>query len=184
MKKSQFILVNRLKEKLQEFPNIVSSLETKDPHFIEQIFMWLKSAEDIFSTNNISEVSEIAGFRSKIISSKLGDDRGFSSKKNQIKTAASCLYDIQNTVLNVLMPYEQKMNECKEIIKQLLAIAVQTKVLKYNKEMDFENFVQQVWQYLLTDDHLKPGAVRLKSMLSEMDITMLIAHEIDLEDFS
>lgn len=184
MKKSQFILVKRLKEKLHEFPNIVSSLETKDPYFIEQMFAWLKSVEEIFSTNNISEVSEIAGFRSKILNAKFGDDRGANSKKNQIKTAAASLYDIQNTVLNVLLPYEQKMNECTEIIMQLLAIAVQTEALKYRKEMDFESFVQQVWQYILSDNNLKPGAIRMKSMLSEMDINMLIAHEIDLENFS
>lgn len=184
MRKSQFILVTRLKEKLQEFPNIVSSLETKDPHFIEKIFTWLKSIEDIFSTDNISEVSEIAGFRSKILSAKFSDERGANFKKNQIKIAAENLYNIQNTVLNVLLPYEQKMNECREIIRQLLVLAAQTKKLTYNKDMDFEDFVKKVWQYILYDDNLKAGAVRLKSVLSEMDINMLIADEIDLEDFS
>lgn len=184
MKKSQFILVTQLKEKLQEFPHIVSFLESKDPHFIEKLFLWLRSVEDIFSTHNISEVSEIAGFRSKILTAKLNDERGTNIKKNQIKTAAQCLYDIQNTVLNVLMPYEQKMNECKEIIKQLLAFILQTNVLKYHKEMDFENFVNALWQHMLSDDNLRTGAMRLKSVLSEIDIPMLIASEIDLEDFS
>ncbi len=184
MKKSQFILVSRLKEKLQEFPGIVSSLETKDPHFIEQILVWLKAVEDIFSTNNISEVSEMAGFRSRILTAKFSDDRGANIRKNQIKAAAAILYEMQNTVLNVLMPYEQKMNECKEIIRQLLALAVQNEQLKYRNGTDFEGFVQIVWQYILSDANLKAGAVRMKSMFSEMDITMLIANEIDLEDFS
>jgi len=184
MKKSQFILVSQLKEKLQEFPDIVSSLEMKDLHFIEKTFLWLKSVEDIFSTNNISEVSEMAGFRSKILTAKFSDERGANIKRNQTKIAAASLYDIQNTVLNVLMPYEQKLSECREIIKQLLVLAAQTKKLEHTKEISFEDFVQKVWQYMLYDDNLRAGAVRLKSVLSEMDITMLVADEIDLEDFS
>jgi hypothetical protein len=184
MKKSQFILVSQLKEKLQDFPAIVSSLETKDPYFIEKTFSWLKSVEDVFSTNNISEVSEMAGFRGKILTAKFSDERGANIKKNQIKIAAGSLYDIQNTVLNVLMPYEQRMNDCRDIIKQLLVLATQTKKLEYNKEMNFDDFVKRVWQYILYDDNLRAGAVRLKSVLSDMDITMLIADEIDLEDFS
>lgn len=184
MKKSQFILVNRLKEKLKEFPYIVSSLEAKDPHFIEKLLLWLKAAEDIFSTNNISEVSEISGFRSKILAARFSDERGSNVKKNQIKIAAGILYNIQNTVLNVLMPYEQKMNECREITKQLLMIAAQTKALEYDKETAFEDFVKKIWQYILYEENLRAGAVRLKSVLSEIDITMLIADEIDLEEFS
>ncbi|MFP7656751.1 hypothetical protein [Chryseobacterium proteolyticum] len=41
-----------------------------------------------------------------------------------------------------------------------------------------------MWWYILSDADLKPGGIKLKSMLSEMDISMLIADEIDLEDFS
>ncbi|MDQ0592020.1 hypothetical protein QFZ37_000389 [Chryseobacterium ginsenosidimutans] len=184
MKKSQFILVNQLKEKLQEFPIIVSCLETKDPSFLEKIFSWLKSIEDIFSTNNISEVSEIAGLRSKILAAKFSDVRGSNIKKNQTKIAASILYDAQNIVLNILMPYEEKINECKEITQQLLALTAQTGIQKYDKTISFEDYMNIVWHYILSDNNLKVGAIKLKSMLSEMDIIMLIADVIDPEEFS
>lgn len=184
VKKSQFILVSQLKERLQEFPKIVSSLEKKDPFFIEKTLSWLKSAEDILSTYNISEVSEIAGLRSKILAGKLSDERGFNTKKNQIKIAANLLYDSQNCVINVLLPHEGKMNECRDITKQILAVAAQKKGLHYTTEIDFNDFVQKVWWYILADNDLKIGGVKLKSLLSEMDIIMLIADEIDLEDFS
>ncbi|MBT2621674.1 MULTISPECIES: hypothetical protein [Chryseobacterium] len=184
VKKSQFILVSQLKEKLQEFPKIVSYLEKKDPFFTDKILSWLKSIEEIFSTNNISEVSEVAGFRAKILAGKFSDERGFNTKKNQIKIAANLLYDAQNCVINVLLPHEGKMNECRDITKQILALTAQQKGLHYTNEMDFHDFVQKVWWYILSDNDLKIGGVKLKSMLSEMDIIMLIADEIDLEDFS
>jgi hypothetical protein len=50
---------------LLQFPSIVSKLEKKDPYFIDSLLVWLKSAEDIFSSYNISAVSELAGFRKK-----------------------------------------------------------------------------------------------------------------------
>ncbi|MCJ7934196.1 MAG: hypothetical protein MUW56_11310 [Chryseobacterium sp.] len=184
MKKSQFILVSQLKEQLLEFPGIVTSLEKKDPFFIEKMVSWLKTVEDILSTHTISEVSEIAGFRSKILAGKISDERGFNTKKNQLKITANLLYDAQNCVLNVLLPHEGKMNECREITKQILALTAQTKALHYTPEIKFEDFIQKVWWYILSDQDLKIGGVKLKSMLSEMDIIMLIADEIDIRDFS
>ncbi|ASK31423.1 hypothetical protein CEY12_15480 [Chryseobacterium sp. T16E-39] len=184
VKKSQFILVSQLKEKLMEFPGIVSSLEKKDPFFVEKTLSWLKSAEEIFSNNNISEVSEIAGFRANILAGKISEERGFNGKKNQVKIAANLLYNAQNCVLNVLLPHEGKMNECRDITKQLLALTAQTKTQHYTSEMNFEDFIQKVWWHILSNPDLNIGGVKLKSMLSEMDIILLIGDEIDINDFS
>lgn len=184
MKKSQFILVTQLKEKLLEFPSLVSSLDKKDPYFIDKIMDWLMASENILSTYNISEVSEIAGFRSKIISARLTDGRGINIRKNQTKAASGILYDIQNTVLNVLIPYERKLNDCREIIKQLLTLAAPIYTPRYNSSMEFNDFIRNIWLYLLTHNELKMGTVKLKSMLSEMDILMLMGDEIELSDFT
>ncbi|WP_027387689.1 hypothetical protein [Chryseobacterium gregarium] len=184
MRKSQFILVSQLKEKLQEFPGIVSSLEKKDPYFIDKIMLWLKASEDIFSTYNISEVSEIAGFRSKIIAARITEGRGVNVKKNQIKAASGILYDIQNSVLTVLTPYERKISECREIVKQLLVLTAQTRTQLYDENLPFEDFIKKIWLYILSENDLKMGAIKLKSLLSEMDIIMLMGDEIELSDFS
>lgn len=184
MRKSQFILVSRLKEKLQEFPEIVSSLEKKDHHFINKIMIWLKASEDILSTYNISEVSEIAGFRSKILAAKMIEGRGTNIKKNQTKAAADALYDIQNTILTVLAPFERKMNDCREIVKQLLVLTAQANTQIYDPTIPFEDFIRRVWLYILSENDLKMGAIKLKSLLSEMDILMLFGDEIELSDFS
>lgn len=184
MRKSQFILVSQLKEKLQEFPGIVSSLEKKDPYFIDKIMLWLKASEDIFSTYNISEVSEIAGFRSKIIAARITEGRGVNIKKNQVKAASGILYDIQNSVLTVLTPYERKISECREIVKQLLVLTAQTRTQIYDENLPFEDFIKKIWLYILSENDLRMGAIKLKSLISEMDIIMLMGDEIELSDFS
>ena len=184
MKKSQFILITQLKEKLLQFPSLVSKLEKKDPHFTETILEWLKSSEDIFSTYNISAVSELAGFRSKILSAKISNERGSNVKKTQTKVAANSLYEIQSTVLTVLMPFEKKMDECRELVKQLLTLLEQKGTEQYHPETSFEIFVRQIWQTMLLDNELKMGAIKLKSILSEIDIIMLISDEIEIEEFA
>ncbi|MGE4513889.1 MAG: hypothetical protein AB7E26_08785, partial [Chryseobacterium sp.] len=109
---------------------------------------------------------------------------GTNIKKNQVKAASGILYDIQNTVLTVLIPYEKKINECREIVKQLLVLTAQTHTQIYDQSMPFEDFIRKIWLYILSDNDLKMGAVRLKSSLSEMDILMLMGDEIELNDFT
>lgn len=183
MKKSTVNLVTALKAKLLEFPNIVNSLEKKEVNFINQLFLWISQSETIFATYNVSEISELAGLRSKIIAPKYSDNKSISIKKLQLKIAAESLFDIQHVVLKVLNPLESKVEECRELIRQLLLIVSQTQVIKYNKDQLFENLINDIWQFIISNDQLKPGAVKLKTSLTLTDIQQIIVEEINLEDF-
>lgn len=112
------------------------------------------------------------------------EGRGTNIKKNQTKAAADALYDIQNTILTVLTPFERKINDCREIVKQLLALTSQTRTQIYEQSIPFEDFIRSIWLYILSENDLKMGAIKLKSLISEMDILMLIGDEIELSDFS
>lgn len=113
MKKSIINLVNSLKAELMGFVKLVESLEKKDLYFIDKLLVWINRCEDILTTYNISEVSELSGLKSKILAPKFSDDRTVSIKKYQLKIAADNLYDLQNTVLKVLQPKEAKVEECR-----------------------------------------------------------------------
>ena len=183
MKRSALNLVSALKSKLLEFPGIVSSLEKKEIFFIEKLFMWINNTEEILTTYNISEVSEISGLRSKIISPKFSNNKSISIKKAQLKIASEILYELQNTVLKVLKPFELKVEECRELVRQLLLIVGQTKAIKYNSDFPFENLVNDVWQFIVSNEQLKAGAIKLKTNLPITDIQIIIAEELNLEDF-
>lgn len=183
MKKSTVNLVKALKAKLSEFPKLVTSLEKKEIDFMHQLFSWMGQTEEIFATYQISEVSELAGIRSKILAPKFTDERSMSIKKLQLKVAAESLFDIQHVVLKVLSPHETKVEECRELIRQLLLIVSQTKAIQYNIEAPFEDLIQAIWQFINANEQLKPGALKLKTSLIMTDIQLLIAEEINLEDF-
>jgi len=43
--------------------------------------------------------------------------------------------------------------------------------------------LNEIWQFIISNDQLKAGAIKLKTSLTMEDINILIAEEIDLEDF-
>lgn len=183
MRKSVVNLVTVLKGSLIEFPALVTSLEEKEFSFLEKLFSWIKNTEDILTTHNISEVSEISGLRSKIIAPKFALDKRISLRKAQIKMASEVLYALQHTVLSVLNPYEAKIEESRETIRQLLIIVRQAEAIKYDKNKPFDHLVNEIWFFVVSNEQLSAGAVKLQITLSMTDIHLLLAEEINLEDF-
>ncbi len=184
MKKSIINLVKVLKNKLVEFPVMVNRLERKDPHFTNKLMEWIKSTEELLATYNISETSELAGIRSKIIAPAFDTTtRRASMKKEQLRVAAAVLYELQHLLLEVLQPYEMKVEESRELVRQLLLIVGQSGAISYDTSIPFDVFFNQVWSFINANDQLKAGAVKLKTSLPFNDIQLLIAEEIDLTAF-
>ncbi|WP_158729732.1 MULTISPECIES: hypothetical protein [unclassified Flavobacterium] len=183
MRKSTLNLVSVLKNNLLEFPKITRSLQTKDPLFIEKLTAWIAKNEEILSTYTISEVAELSGLQSKLLIPRFADNKSISLKKAQLKAASEILYDLQSLILTVLKPFELKVEECRELVKQILLIISQAKVVKYDPDLPFENFVDAIWKFTTSNEQLQAGAIKLKTMLIMSDIQMLIAEEINLEDY-
>ena len=184
MKKSVLSLIQQLEKKLLEYPTLVNSLEKKSPYFIDLLLQWIRETEDILTTHSISEVSILAGYRAKILSTDLIETVKLSSKKNERKrVAAECMLNIQEVVINVLTPKRNAVDECRQLLRQLLNIISQNNIIKYDSTEPFDDFISEIWSFILAHDQLKPGAVKLKTVLPFNDIQLLIAEEINLEDF-
>lgn len=184
MQKSKLNLIKCLKEMLLEYPDIVTAFEKKDPRAKDQLLKWIRQAESVMSSYNISEVSELAGLRSKIISPRFTEHKRSSARKIQTQVAASVLYDIQHIVISALKPHEDRAEECRDVVRQLLQIISQNGTVQYRNEVLFEHFVLQIWQLIKTNEQLRPGAAKLKAMLPDTDIHLLIAEEINPADFT
>ncbi len=183
MKKSILNLVTSVKGRLLEFPGIVNSIEQKDLLFMKKLMSWITALEELFLTYNISEASELAGLRSKILAPAFSGSKRNAVRKTQLKIASEILYDLQHTVLEVLTPYESRIEESRELIRQLLTIVSQTKTISYDCDQPFDHLVNDIWRFISSHEQLKAGAVKLKTSLIMSDIQLLIAEEIDLKDF-
>jgi len=183
MQNSPIYINKSLSSLLLHFPVLVKKLEQKDPQFLLKLFDWIEQAEDVLSKHRIVGVAELSGLKSKIISPIHHDDFRGSLRKQQLKVASDILFDLQDCLQRALHPYEEKIQQSREIANQLLTIVSESGALTYSSDIPLDTFVRQVWGMLTSHDQLKAGAVQLRSQLSEQDIHLLIADEIDLASF-
>ncbi len=183
MQNSPIYISKSLSSLLLNFPLLVKKLEQKDPQFLLNLFDWIQQAEDVLSKHRIVGVAELSGLKSKIISPIHHNDFRGSLRKQQLKVASEILYDLQDCLQRALHPYEEKIQQSREVAKQLLTIVAESGALTYSNNIPLDAFVRQVWGILTSHVQLKAGAVQSRSQLNEQDIHLLLADEIDLASF-
>jgi len=183
MQISLLSIIEPLKNKLLEYPVLANSLKNKDYNFLELLENWMKETETILKNNNIAQCAKIAGLRSKIIAPIFDESRGGSTKKRQFHLAAESMYEIQDTILSVINPYEQKVNEARDLLKHLLSILKQSGAIKYTEGTEFQYFINQIWTLFLTHEQLKPSMVTILTLISQVDALRIIAEEIELTEW-
>lgn len=184
MQKSTVKLVAELSRLLLAFPALVNSFERKQPQVLLQLTTWLREAEDLLSAFGHVSAAELAGQRSKLLQPVYQDDRRGSLRKHQLALAVAMLFDLQATLQQALMPYQQKLQQSRELIRHLLSVIRQSGALNYADAASFELFVQQLWQLIGQHEQLKASAVQLRSWLSEQDVVLLLAEEVNPTDFA
>lgn len=176
-------IIEPLKTKLLEYPALVDGLKNKDYNFLELLENWMKETETILKNNNIAQCSKIAGLRSKIITPIFDESHGRSTKKRQINIAAELMYEIQDTILSVINPYEKKINEARDLLKNLLSVLKQSGAIKYSENIDFQYFINQIWSLFSTHEQLKPSIVSILTLISQVDALRIMAEEIELTEW-
>lgn len=179
MRASPLIITELLKKQLICFPELVDSLRAKDINFLKKFEAWLKESETILKNQNIADCSSIAALRSKLAVPLFSFEKRISVKKKQTQIASEILYDSQNILLNVLKPYELKVNSSRELIVQLLGVVKQTGAVKYNPGMGFQSFVDQLWAFVSANEQLKPGLIKVLTLVPYSDAKRLIAEVIE-----
>ena len=183
MRISLLSIVESLKIKLLAYPYLVNSLKNKDYNFLELLENWMKEVESIMKNNNIAQCSKIAGLRSNIIAPIFDDSKGRSTRKRQLHIAAESMYEIQDTILSVINPYEKKVNEARDLLKNLLSVLKQSGAIKYTDGTDFQYFINLIWKLFSTHEQLKPSMVNILSLISQVDALRIIAEEIELTEW-
>lgn len=184
MQTSSLSIIESLKAKLLGFPGLVDSLKNKDYNFPEILESWMKETELILKDHKISECAIVAGYRSKLIAPLFTDTQKRSTKKRQLQIAAEILFDLQSTIVSVIKPYEIKVNEARDLMTQLLALVKQSGALKYTNQTNFQEFITSIWQLCSTHDQLKPGTVKILTLISQIDALRIIAEEINPVEWS
>ncbi|SHH00289.1 hypothetical protein SAMN05444372_112178 [Flavobacterium micromati] len=183
MQVSSLSIIELLNSKLLEFPELVDRLKNKDYNFLELLETWMKETETILKQNRISECAVIAGYRSKIIIPLFTESQKRSVKKRQLQAASVILFELQHTILSVIKPYEIKVNEARDLLRQILSAVRQSHTIKYTSQTVFQEFINNIWQFCSTNEQLKPFTVKILTIVSQNDAVRIIAEEIYLDEW-
>lgn len=183
MRKSTLSLVETLKAQLLQVSKMTDMVARRDPSLVEVLIAWTKSTESILASYTISDVAELAGLRSKLLSLRQAHGSG-TTRRERYKVASDLLYEIQHVVLVIVKPHEEKVAECRALVRQLLSLVSQSGALPYDTTISLDVFLDRVWSAISRHDQLKSSAARLRSILVPSDVMRLLAEEIDLAEWA
>lgn len=179
MNKSLVDIVEKAKNLLFEVPSLADKLGEKDVHFISDFTEWLQNTEEFLKTYNYAQCSEIAGFRSQLMTPMLSSEKNSSKRKQQLYVASTLLYPAQGVLQTVLEPIEGKVTQAREIIVQLLQLAKQAGMIRYEEHIPFTTYVMGILEMFKSHEQLKPSITKVLTMINNSDVLRIMGEEID-----
>lgn len=179
MNKSLVDIVEKCKAFLFQVPNLADKLGEKDVHFISELTTWLQESEEFLKTYNYAQCSEIAGLRSQLMTPMLSSDKNSSKRKEQLYVASTILYPAQGVLQAVLEPIEYKVQQAREIISQLLQLAKQAGMIRYEAHIDFNTYIMGIFENFKNHEQLRASMTKVLTMVNRSDVLRIMAEEID-----
>lgn len=183
--------VDDLKVLMIQLPSLVELFESRSLQFPQELKQWLKTVEDVLATQRRAETGRIAALRSDILSAESGvwrkdiyhvDSQLLGRRGVQKKVVrALCgqiLSQAQEAIHQILVPMEETISEAKDIIKQLLLLALQSGLI-VQPELESEAQLKQVWQKIVQHPELRPGTQKVLSLISIPEVLGLMAEIVD-----
>jgi len=181
VKKSSIYIVNELKPPLLELPSLVTSLHLKKFSAVDNLFDWLIKVEEKLKKLNYAECAEIAGLRAQLAQQKFNiGGKPNERKKRHLQKALEIIYPVQEAVAKIIFPLEEKIEQARDLTKQVLNVAKSLGLIPKTTSQNFNSFIHHVWSLLGAHEQLKNGINNIKSLVGVTDGIQLLAEEIDL----
>lgn len=178
MKQSYLDIYNELLKQTLLVPALVTKSANKDATFLSDLNRWLLDTEKIMKGYNIAKCAVIAGLRSKIIAVNYNaSESKVSKRKQQFSVATSIIDEAQSTLVNILEPIENRIEEVRTAIRRLLSVAYQANMINPNEE--FNHMIKKLWSTFSSHEQLKGAIVSLLVLVNQSDALRILAEEID-----
>ena len=183
MFRSTLQLTRQLSDALLEMPGIVRQFERKSPQVMGQLMAWIGRAEDLLSTHRLVEAAEVSGLKARMLAPVFDDDKRGTLRRRQQAIAVSLVHELQQSLQHALQPRALKVEQARDMARQLLQIVAQSGAIVYDPTVAFEDMVDRIWLLCTQHEQLKPLAAQLKTLLSTDDVRLLLAEELAPADF-
>lgn len=180
MRPSKINIVKALNEKLLEVHQLTNLIEAKNSTSISEFRNWLFDTEEILKKNNLPQVSQLAAIRAELVT-YVPKVKG--KRKELYSLVARLLKQAQHDIWETNTLFTQKTQQARELIQQLLNLVAQTKAFTFDRKTDFTHFLEGVWYFCNTHEQLRSITLQILALLHKSDILLVMAEEIDLNDF-
>lgn len=181
MKKSVIEPANVLQEKLFEIPSMVTSFGKQEGNVSEKWLDWLEELESIFKKYNFTQCAEVAGYRASIIVSCNIITEKRSQKRKQVRQAALVtIQPVQQILSDKSNELNDKINQVRTLVKQILIPAKDAGMINYNPEIDFTVFMESLLVQFKSHEQVRPSINSAIALIGKYDVIRILAEEIEL----
>ncbi|MGB0981331.1 MAG: hypothetical protein ACPGUH_04445 [Winogradskyella sp.] len=167
-----------LKAQTDKIPTLVNMIRDKNNGFIKSLEKWMLETEKVLTKYNYPECSEIAGLRSRIYLPKYTSANSRNVKKEQMSVSTELIYSAQNMIYHLVQNLDEKINEAKDMLTELIEVAMENGIIKIDKNTDFNNYINSLVAYFKTHEQLKSLIQKPYFVLGRTDTIRLMAEYI------
>ncbi|WP_189406122.1 hypothetical protein [Alteromonas halophila] len=189
MLRSRVLLLENANQLLLSFPALVKRMEVKDPQFLPSLFQWIEQAEQLLLEHRLPACAALSGIKARLLAPLHDHTTRSSRRKKQIQVACDNLFVIQSSLQEAVAAQRQNIEQASELLAQLFSLLAKSSAdngngLHYRQNESVTAFAKRLWYLICHHEQLSGSAVQLRSLLSDSDIELLIAQQVDLEMFS
>ncbi len=180
MKKSILEPARVLQEKLFEIPTLVSSFQNQELNTLKKWMTWLEELELIFKNYNFPQCAELAGYRASILSSyNVATEKRKEKRKKVHQAALTSIQPVQQILSDKSEELNQKIDQVRSLIKQILLVAKDAGIIQYNPNTDFMFFVESLLHEFKSHEQIRSSINSAILLIGKHDVIRIIAEEIE-----
>lgn len=164
-------IVQALYDKLQQVPDIVNAFEHRDGTAPALWLDWLTKTSEMLKQFGFAESSAIAGIKADVLA-KVAEKQ---SRKEKLVVLLSTINPAQAIVLGLYTPLNEKVENVRTFLTQVLTQIKDAGMLQYDSNTDFTVFVNNLFVQLRNNEQLSSSINNAVTNLGYSDVLRLLS---------
>ena len=167
---------------LLRVPELIDSLEKRDPSFVSSVKEWLTQAEQVLISNRLAVAAEVAVLRGVLVSAERGvipPGMAFSTRTTMRKikdaSAADVLRKAEELIFRAISADAVRFAEGEKLTQQIVAVAQRKGLIPVTPSVDkHTEMLKTIWQAMIMDPDLGAVTTHLAGLVGAYDVLILL----------
>ncbi|MEA1965778.1 MAG: hypothetical protein U9N05_00645 [Euryarchaeota archaeon] len=174
--------IEEIQGTLLHVPELIDSLENRDPNFAVLVKDWLTEAEQVLINNRLAVASDVAVLRGVLISAERGvlpDGMVLTGRKTARKirdaAAADALRRASELISDAIRGDAAQIAEGEKLTRQLVALAERKGIVPDDPDTrGHSETLNTIWRAMSEDPELGPATTHLAGLVGAYDALVLL----------